>query len=55
MIQLTSYAATQIDSFHKKTENNDCSNELVIYRILLQRELKEIFANVEKAFEFTSV
>ena len=50
MVQFTSYAVTQIDIFRKKTENNDCSSELIIYRMLIQHGLKDIFANVEIAF-----
>ena len=49
MVQFTSYASSQIDIFKKKTENSDCSSELIIYRMLIQHGLKDIFANVEIA------
>ena len=50
MVQFTSYAATQIDSLYEKNENIDCSSELILYRMLIQHGLKDIFANVEISF-----
>ena len=50
MIHFASYAAANINDFRNRNENQECSTELIIYRMLLQHELKEVFPNVEIAY-----
>ena len=46
-----SYTSNQIESFHNKAENNDCSScVLIMYRQLYQHGLKDTLVNVEIAF-----
>ncbi|XP_066965970.1 uncharacterized protein [Macrobrachium rosenbergii] len=50
MIHFASYAAANINDSRSRKENQECSTELIIYRMLLQHELKEVFPNVEIAY-----
>lgn len=50
IIHFASYAAANINDFHNRNENQDCNTELIIYWMLLQHELKEVFPNVEIAY-----
>ncbi|XP_066945278.1 uncharacterized protein [Macrobrachium rosenbergii] len=50
MIHFASYAAANINDFRNKNENHECSTELIVYRMLLQHGLKEVFPNVEIAY-----
>ena len=50
MIHFASYAAANINDFRNRNENQECSTELIIYRMLLQHGLKEVFPNVEIAY-----
>ena len=50
MIHFASYAAGNINDFRNRNENQACSTELIIYRMLMQHELKEVFPNVEIAY-----